>query len=121
MARLTDLVSIPPFHEDARRKIVDVTGTVKFFQIAGQEGLRLGNHYHKHTDELFYVIEGKLIFKLEHVDTKEKQEYAVEPGSAIRMPLYVAHLVIPEPKSRFLASVQPLFDPDDLNKYAIDW
>lgn len=121
MTELTDLVSVPSFHEDTRRRITDVTGTVKFFQIAGQEGLRLGNHYHKHTDELFYVIDGKLTFKLENIETKERQEYVVEPGQAITMPLYVAHLVIPEPRSKFMASVQPVFDPEDLNKYEIKW
>lgn len=86
MTELTDLVSVPSFHEDTRRRITDVTGTVKFFQIAGQEELRLGNHYHKHTDELFYVIDGKLTFKLENIETKERQEYVVEPGQAITMP-----------------------------------
>lgn len=121
MARLADLVCVPSSHLDERRKIVDITDTVKFFQIANREGLRLGNHYHKCTNELFYVIEGELVFKLEDVETKNKQEYLVEPGSSIKIPLYVAHLVIAEPRSKFVASVQPVFDPNDLNKYTIKW
>jgi len=118
---LINLVSEPNFHEDYRRRIVDVTSRIKLFTIPDMEGLKLGNHYHEHTPEMFYIQDGKVHFKLENTKTQKRQEYTVEPGQSIEMPLCVAHQVLPEPRSLFLGILGEDFDPNDLIKYEITW
>jgi mannose-6-phosphate isomerase-like protein (cupin superfamily) len=119
---LKDLIYVPSGHEDNRRKITDVTEKVKFFKISDLEGLKLGNHYHKNTQEFFYVIDGGVRYKLEDINNPQnREELIVKKGEMIRIPLYVAHLVIPERNSMFLGILQKDFDPADLNKYEITW
>lgn len=122
MGKLQDLVTIHSYHNDPeRRKITDVSRQIKVFEIADKQGIQLGNHYHQYMRELFHVISGQVHIKLEDVQTKERQEYRLEPGQSMEMPLYVAHLVLPESCSIFLKRISPGFDPNDLNKYDITW
>jgi hypothetical protein len=37
------------------------------------------------------------------------------------MPLFVAHLLIPERKARFMGILGADFDSEDLHKYEINW
>ena len=121
MSKLINLIWTPERHEDSRRKIVDVSSRVKLFTIADVDGLKLGNHYHERTPESFYTLDGRIHFKLEDIQTKEKQEYVLESGQGISMPLFVAHLLIPERGARFIGILGTDFDPTDLNKYEIIW
>ncbi len=104
-----------------RRRIVDVTSRVKYFFVADSDQVRLGDHYHQHTRETFYSVEGKFRVRLEDIETKELQELTVEPGQQIEIPLLVAHTVFPEPEAQFIAALKTPFDKDDLHKYPITW
>ncbi len=121
MADLTNLVYTPLGHTDPRRKIVDVTNRIKVFYITDMENLRLGDHYHKKTLESFYVIDGKIHFKLEDINTKERKEYELKTGGSIDMPLLVAHLLLPSGQTRFLKILGNDFEETDLNFYKINW
>ncbi|MAF99540.1 MAG: hypothetical protein CMH61_02910 [Nanoarchaeota archaeon] len=119
---LADLVQTPGGHTDLRRSIVDISGKVKYFTVTGVEGIQLGNHYHESTAEEFYVVRGSLRIKLEDTRTKERAEYEVIPGQSIGMPLYVAHLVLPEPGTEFVNICEIDFDPAvDIHPYPIIW
>jgi len=121
MTDLANLIWTPGFNEDERRTIIDITPRIKFFTIANFNELKLGNHYHEKMPESFYCTDGKIYFKLEDINTKERQEYVIEPGQGITMPLFVAHLVLPDRKSRFIKILGADFDKDDLKEYKITW
>ena len=121
MSDLTNLITTHIGHEDERRKIVDITSKIKFFQIKDQEGIKLANHYHKKSEETFYIIDGTVIFKLEDVNSEERKEYILGKNSSIKIPIFVAHLLLPTPKAQFFGILENDFDPDDLNKYNIKW
>ena len=110
-----------PGHSDPRRTIIDITPRLKRFTTADMPGVRLGDHYHAKMQESFYVEHGRLLCKLEDINTKERREYMVEAGQSIRMPLYVAHLVLPGPRSEFLNIIERDFDPADLLSYRLNW
>lgn len=118
---LDGLLVHPSGNEDPRRKIVDVTPRIKVFTVADAEGLQLGNHYHAKTPEWYYVHDGKLLVKLEDIRTKQRRTYEVSNGEKLELPLYVAHLVIPHPRTIFLGILEADFDPKDLLEYKIVW
>jgi mannose-6-phosphate isomerase-like protein (cupin superfamily) len=121
MLKLTNLMWFPEGHKDERRQILDITPKIKLFTIADVDGLKLANHYHEKTHESFYCLNGRIYFKLENSKTGERQSYTLEPGQGINIPLFVAHLLLPEKRSSFLGILETDFDPNDLKKYEITW
>ena len=120
-ATLDNLVQTPGGHEDYRRRITDVTPRVKAFTVKDSCGLLLGNHYHAKMEELFYAVVGSFEIKFEDINTHEKRTYKVEPGESVRVPIYVAHLVIPDPRAQFLNVMEMDFDVADIHPYKIEW
>ena len=120
-ATLDNLVQTPGGHEDHRRKITDVTPRVKAFVVKNSPDLLLGNHYHAKMEELFYAVVGSFEIKFEDIRTHEMRTYKVEPGESVRVPIYVAHLLIPDPSARFLNIMKTDFEKSDLYPYKIEW
>lgn len=56
-------------HEDGRRVLKQLlTRDIKQINIyEAKKGAILGNHYHKQTDEYFYLIKGKIFYNEERV------------------------------------------------------
>jgi mannose-6-phosphate isomerase-like protein (cupin superfamily) len=113
-------VYVPGGHTDARRAIVDLSSTIKHFRIADQPNLELGHHYHAGFDELFHVTKGAFDIHFEHPDTKERKFYRVTEGQQVKVPLGVAHLVIPDPGMEMINVCSRPFSRDDLNSYRVD-
>lgn len=119
MTDLASLVSTPGGHEDTRRKITDITPTVKHFRV--YQLIPLGNHYHERTPETFHVTQGEFEIKFEDITTGERQAYRVRPGDSVNVPLYVAHKVIAKPGTEFINVCGIDFDGNDLHKYELSW
>lgn len=51
-------------HQDDRRKLIQIfTADIKQVNIyEAKKGSELGNHYHKETDEFFYIIKGIVLY-----------------------------------------------------------
>ncbi len=109
----------PAGHTDSRRSIVDITSTVKHFRVADVEGLELGHHYHAGFDEVFHVTREGFVIHFEDPNTKECGFYRVEEGQQIKVPLGVAHLVIPDPGMEMINVCSRPFSRDDLNGYKV--
>ncbi len=112
-------VYVPGGHPDERRVIVDVTPTVKYFEIADVEGLKLGNHHHQGFDELFHAVQGGFDIHFERPDTKEGGMYRVETGQQVKVPQGVAHLVLPDAGMRMVNVCSAPFESGDLNPYEV--
>jgi len=116
------LVSTPSDSNiNERRSILGIFPKIKLYTIADKSGIKLAGHYHAKCEEYFFILDGKVQFKLEDINTHERGEYLLESGQKITIPAYVAHLVLPERKARFLGISTEHFDPSDLNKYEITW
>lgn len=118
---LTNLVSTPSRNKDERRSIIAVALKTKLYIIADADGIKLANHYHTKSEESFFVLDGKVQFKLEDINTHERAEYIIESGQKITIPIYVSHLVLPTRKARFIGVATEHFDPADSHKYEITW
>ena len=59
----SELIKIKPVNEDARGKIIDVVDGIDFVHagiVTYKKGAIRGNHYHKKTEQLNYVLKGKI-------------------------------------------------------------
>ena len=119
MTDLDHLVSTPGGHEDARRKITDVTPTVKHFRVYQEAAL--GNHYHERTPVTFHVTQGEFEIKFEDPRTRERHTYTVRHGDSVEVPLLVAHKVVARPGTEFINICGVDFDGTDMHKYVINW
>lgn len=56
-------------HEDTRRRITQLlTAPIKQVNIYdAKKGSTLGNHYHKETDEYFYIVRGKVMYNTSRI------------------------------------------------------
>lgn len=57
-----------------------------------KKGFTRGGHYHKHKEEVFYIIDGLMRGTFYDFDTGEKEEYAFEKGDKIRVKTGCAHI-----------------------------
>ncbi|MDP3948734.1 MAG: cupin domain-containing protein [bacterium] len=89
---------IPGFHDDDRRMLtpvfnMDIPGFkgVKQLNVAAmkRDGV-LGRHYHDYA-ELFAVLNGKAVFRLNDDLIGEKHEYELVPGYRLLIPAGVWH------------------------------
>jgi len=39
-----------------------------------------GNHYHRHTRELFFILSGEIEIRVEHIESGEKTEFTAKAG-----------------------------------------
>lgn len=63
---------------------------VKFLEVSQNRDAVLGGHYHDYR-ELFYVLQGVVVFDLETIDTKERESYTLGVGGRLFIPACVAH------------------------------
>jgi len=90
---------IKPAHADERRSLTPIFNgdftalQIKLLKI--KKGSELGNHYH-HYKETFYLLEGKVDYVFENIETKERQEIHLKKDERITIEPKIAH------KARFL-------------------
>ena len=54
-------------------------------------GVTRGNHYHKSTRELFYIIKGRIRIRIYNIFTKDKIEFEALPGMVFIVDPYEVH------------------------------
>jgi len=90
-------------HTDERGKIETIFAGKNFREINrfhSKKGIIRGNHYHKETEELIFLIKGEVLFKIkslkheeEHEEEEENQihETTLLPGDALLIEPYELH------------------------------
>lgn len=96
-------------HKDDRGSI---TGLVNFGQweelniIESEAGVKRGNHYHKNTQELFVILDGKIKVSLQKVEDNklagEIEEYEVKQGDVFVIEVNTNHVFEILEKSRWI-------------------
>ena len=69
-------------------------------------------HYHKKTEEIYYILEGKATIVI------NDKRYEVKPGHAILLPLNSTHKIINagDVPLKLVCADSPPFDPEDVYK-----
>jgi dTDP-4-dehydrorhamnose 3,5-epimerase-like enzyme len=96
-------------HKDDRGSI---TGLVNFGQweelnvIESEAGVTRGNHYHKYTQELFVILDGRIKISLQNVEDDkligEIKEYEVRQGDVFMIDVNTNHVFDILDKSRWI-------------------
>ena len=96
-------------HKDDRGSI---TGLVDFGQweelniIESEAGIKRGNHYHKNTEELFVILDGKIKISLQSVNDNKLEgeiiEYEVKQGDVFIIEVNTNHVFEILEKSRWI-------------------
>jgi dTDP-4-dehydrorhamnose 3,5-epimerase-like enzyme len=96
-------------HKDEKGSI---RGLVNFGQweeiniIESEAGVKRGNHYHKYTQELFIILEGRIKILLQKVINNqlvgEIKEYEVQKGDVFLIETSINHIFIILEKSRWI-------------------
>jgi len=113
-------------HEDERRAIICpfngdfVARQVKILKI--KKDSTLGNHYHGYR-ELFYVFEGRAIYYLENIFTKEKCSVVLQEGDRLIIGAGVAHKVnVSDGTLMVEATGKAYISPENNDvRYEINW
>ena len=122
----------PTCHVDARRKMIavlngDFSDFVAKQFVAKQVKLLdvfqdtvLGGHYHDYA-ELYYLINGSIRFDLEQIDTKERDNFVMLPGSRLYVPARIAHKATAKKGTLFLGMSGSVYTSSEINdkKYEI--
>ena len=59
--------------------------------LQSKKGCQRGGHYHRKTQEAFYIIEGKIKILLRDVKTKKEREFIAEKGDIFEIPINAMH------------------------------
>lgn len=96
MERQTAFVKVFEFTPDSSKagRVLYTTqvGNIFMSQYVIEPGVTVRSHYHRRARNIFYVEEGRVRCRFEHVTTKEFRMFEVHPGKhVIHIPPYVAH------------------------------
>ncbi len=76
-------------------------------------GAVIGNHYHKRTRMFFFVLTGRAIATIIHVETGERRVCDVEAQHGLHLEPGEAHAIRFEAKSTFLLLKSQPYDEND--------
>lgn len=97
--------------------------TGEVYLTMGKPGQSKGGHYHPLALEWFTAISGKIVLKLEDVETRARQDVhlSLESATTVFIPNNVAHTVVNEGEDDFilLAYTDRLYDPADTIPYQV--
>lgn len=97
--------------------------TGEVYLTMGKPGQSKGGHYHPLALEWFTAISGKIVLKLEDVETHARQDVhlSLESATTVFVPNNVAHTVVNEGEDEFilLAYTDRLYDPADTIPYQV--
>lgn len=115
-------LKLDTIHKDERGSLFSVTHKYCWAEINFLEtvaGVTRGNHYHKFTKELFYILSGKIQVSTYDIITKETNNFEALPNTAFIINPYEVHTFEALIKSTWLNMLSQKFDDlkPDMYKY----
>lgn len=107
-------------HKDKRGEIIELTKGIAWRQlnkVISKKGEIRGNHYHKETYELVYLIKGLAEVKIFNVKTKKTKEFILHEEKSFIIEPYDVHTIKPLKDSCWLILLSKEFDPEDTYNY----
>ena len=78
-----------------------------------------GNHFHKETEEYFYIIKGRVSVSLTDINSNEKQVFIIETGECFHVYPYQMHVLSFIEDTHIMSFYSKEFDPNDTDIYEI--
>lgn len=78
-----------------------------------------GNHFHKETEEYFYIIKGKVNVTITNINSKEKKIFNVESGDYFHVYPYNLHVLKFIEDTQIMSFYSKEFDPNHTDIYKI--
>jgi len=113
-------------HEDEGERVPDICGTaielinkrtsipnkVSLAIIILDVGKESEEHYHKKTEEIYYILEGCGVVMI------DSTRYEIKPGHAVFLPINSLHKIInaADKPLKLVCADSPPFDPNDVFK-----
>ncbi|HDL52936.1 MAG TPA: cupin domain-containing protein [Proteobacteria bacterium] len=101
--------------KDERGRFLGITqdpwGEVNFIET--RSGHTRGNHYHKETRELFFIISGEIEVSIEDVRTGNREEFVGRKGDMFVVDIYEKHTFFTKSDSRWINMLSQPIDADN--------
>ena len=78
-----------------------------------KKGCQCGGHYHKITEECFYIVSGSLEVKLRKIDETETETLIIPPGKGVIIPPYYYHDTYFPEDTNMITMLSRAFDKND--------
>jgi dTDP-4-dehydrorhamnose 3,5-epimerase-like enzyme len=82
-------------HKDSRGQLTGIINDRTWEElnhITSDKNMLRGNHYHRHSQELFFIITGRIKVNLVDVNSNEHKEFYVKSGDIFIIHPFVAHV-----------------------------
>jgi len=107
-------------HEDARGSFQGIINKYTWGEINHiftRKGVVRGNHYHRYTKELFYILEGRVRVEVRHLVTGETHEFIAEAHTAFIVDPYETHTFTTIEDSTWLNMLSHRLDEEQPDLY----
>jgi mannose-6-phosphate isomerase-like protein (cupin superfamily) len=91
--------------KDQRGTLVGIINDGKWEEInylETEKNQTRGNHYHKNTEEMFYILDGTIKVIVKNIKTKKKQEKTVKKGAIVLINPFELHTFISRTKCKWI-------------------
>lgn len=72
-----------------------------------------GNHYHKETYELFFIINGEIEIEIDHIHSGEHIEFCAKKGDVFIIEPYELHTFRTKTDSQWINMLSKALDPEN--------
>jgi dTDP-4-dehydrorhamnose reductase len=114
-------IKYPYFYSvDSRGKFIGILRGLKWEEInyvETNEGDVRGGHYHKLTEEAFYIIAGKIEVSLTNLITNTKRELFIHEGDILIIEPYILHTFKILENSKWISMLSKAFDGKTKDMY----
>jgi len=117
-----DILELYTINKDTRGAFLGITNKYTWGEINYIETLKRvirGNHYHKSTKELFYILKGRIHIRIYNLVTKEQFEFEATPNMIFIVDPYEVHTFETLEDSKWINMLSHKLDETnpDIHKY----
>lgn len=104
---------IKPLFEytDERGTLTEIASGVNYHN--RKKGHTAGGHYHKETEEFFYVISGLVEMELKDINNSKTEKFLVQQNEGFLIPVYHYHSLRFLEDSQLIAILSKAFDKNN--------
>lgn len=119
------IVFLTPYftHSDERGAITGLCNSFSFEEcnlISSRKGTVRGGHYHKHTREMFIILQGRIEILLFHVNApQETQKHIVSPTQCFIINPFVVHHFTMLEDSMWINALNPKMSAQDKDFFTL--
>lgn len=101
-------------HADDRGSLTGITQAswqeINYVQTGPSQ--RRGDHYHEHTHELFYIIEGRMQIEIDDIKSGQQQRFEAHPGDIFIIEPFERHRFYTLTECRWINALSQAMDPE---------